>query len=91
MKGIVEKMTVAERRELAVSKADIKSVVMYDIVFSKERRRKSEREFMEILVHFLVRRKNNGDEWFVNLGFKNEIKKGSEDDLMINLIRFKKQ
>lgn len=91
MKGIVEQMTEAERSELAVSKADIKGTLMYDVVFSKEQRRKSEREFMEIFVLFLVRRQNNGDEWFVNLGFKNEIKKGSEDNFMINLVRFKKE
>lgn len=92
VRGIVEKMTVAERSELAVDKTDIKSALMYDVVFTKDRKEDSEREFVEIFVVFFVQKQNiEQDGWFVNLGFKNELKKGFEDDWIVNLIRFKKQ
>lgn len=92
VKGIVERMTAAERSELAFDKADIKSTLMYDIVFTKDQVEGSDREFVEIFVVFLLRReKIVEEEWFVNMGFKNELKIGFKGDWIVNLLRFKKQ
>lgn len=92
MRGHVGEMTVAQHSELTNHEAHIWGSMMYDIVFTKDRKEGVERKLVEISVVFFVRSQKIGiDEWFVNMGFNNELKEGFEEKCTVNLIRFKEQ